>query len=289
MTQPIQKVLFPTDFSENSDHALAHAMRLTNFCKGELIVQHVVNDYFERTPHWTTLFDVRELQMNLDAFAELEMARTLHQMPSIVTVRTVISKGRPAEEIRALAEKEFVDLVVMGSAAGTVTNTVIRTTNRPVLAISSRLHASGTAGVAKRILVATDFSEYSKRVTRYAFQLQQAFDASIYLLHVIETTKAIEYAMRQSHFTDAGERMKEWSMNQLLNLIPDESMDDPRVVRIVETGKASRQIATVAKRIGADLTVLGTHEYGAAHKHLLGTTTDRLLSTIESPLLTLRA
>ena len=70
---PYQKVLFPTDYSRNSEHAFAHAVRLTEFQKGELIIQHVVNDYFERTPHWVTLFDVRQLQLHLDAFAEHEM------------------------------------------------------------------------------------------------------------------------------------------------------------------------------------------------------------------------
>ena len=74
---PYRKVLFPTDFSQNSAHAFAHAVRLTKFDQGELIIQHVVSDYFERTPHWITLFDLRELQLHLDLFAEREMAKTL--------------------------------------------------------------------------------------------------------------------------------------------------------------------------------------------------------------------
>jgi hypothetical protein len=59
-------------------------------------------------------------------------------------------------------------------------------------------------------------------------------------------------------------------MNQLLNLIPDESLDDPKVVRLVETGNASERIAAVAREIGVDLTVLGTHDYGVMHNFLLG-------------------
>src|SRR5947207_9028695 len=43
-----KKILFPTDFSANADKALAHAIRLAEFDKGEVIVQHVVGDYFER-------------------------------------------------------------------------------------------------------------------------------------------------------------------------------------------------------------------------------------------------
>ena len=285
---PYRKVLFPTDYSRNSEHALAHAVRLTEFQKGELILQHVVNDYFERTPHWITLFDLRELQLHLDSYAEKEMAKALSSVAGSVQVRSVISKGRTAEEIVAFAEKECVDLVVMGSAAGSITNAVIRTTNRPVLAVSSHLETSALSGSAEHILVATDFSEHSKKVVKYAFELQKLFGATIYLLYVIETTKAIEFALKQGHLTDAAERMKEWAMNQLLNLIPDESLDDPRIVRLVERGNASERIAAVAREVGVDLTVLGTHEYGSIHRHLLGSTTDRLLSSMESPLLAVK-
>jgi nucleotide-binding universal stress UspA family protein len=285
---PYRKVLFPTDYSRNSEHALEHAVRLTEFQNGELIIQHVVNDYFERTPHWITLFDVRQLQLHLDAFAEQEMSKTLASAGSGVKVRSVISRGKTAEEIAALAEKEFVDLVVMGSAAGNVTNAVIRATNRPVLAVSSKLVSSAWSGSARRILVATDFSEHSKKVVRYAFELRKAIGATIYLLYVIETTSAIEFALKQGHYTDARERMNEWAMNQLLNLVPDEFLDDPKVVRIVETGNPSERISAAAREIGVDLTVLGTHEYGTMHRHLLGATTDRLLSRMESPLLAVK-
>jgi nucleotide-binding universal stress UspA family protein len=113
-------------------------------------------------------------------------------------------------------------------------------------------------------------------------------DATIYLLYVIETTKAIQFALKQGHYTDATERMKEWAMNQLLNLVPDESLNDPRIVRLVESGNASERISAIARENGVDLTVLGTHEYGTMHKHLLGTTTDRLLSRMESPLLAVK-
>jgi nucleotide-binding universal stress UspA family protein len=82
--------------------------------------------------------------------------------------------------------------------------------------------------------------------------------------------------------------MTEWAMNQLLNLVPDEFLNDPTVIRLVETGNASERIATAAREIGIDLTVLGTHEYGAMHRHLLGTTTDKFLSRMESPLLAVK-
>jgi nucleotide-binding universal stress UspA family protein len=285
----LKKILFPTDFSTNADRALAHAVRLANFESGEVIVQHVVESYFEKHPHWATLFDLHELQKFMDMYVEVHMRSTVPKENSKVRIRTVISKGKPAEEISALAEREMVDLIVMGSAKGVVSNQVIRMTNRPVLAVSSQ-RPKDQAGMHKidKIVVATDFSEHSRKVVQYAFDLKAAFDATIYMLYVIETSRAIEFAVRQGHFTDTIDKMREWATNQLINLTPEEFIRDPKVIRLVEYGSPGDTIADVAFEVGADLTILGTHEYGTIHKHLLGTTTDKLLAKSATPVLTVK-
>jgi nucleotide-binding universal stress UspA family protein len=207
-----------------------------------------------------------------------------------VRVRTVLSKGKPAEEISALADRELVDLVVMGSAKGVVTNKVIRMTNRPVMAVSTTPAKASNNDLQKlnTILVATDFSEHSKKIVNYAFDLKRIFGASIYMLYVIETTRAIEFAIRQGQFTDTMEKMRQWAEHQLINLTPDEFVKDPTVVRLVEAGSPGDTIADVAVEVRADLTILGTHDYGTIHKHFIGTTTYRLLPNIASRVLTLR-
>jgi nucleotide-binding universal stress UspA family protein len=285
-----KKILFPTDFSLNANHALLHALRLADFQKGELIVLHVVTDYFEKHSHWSTLFDIHELQKYMDIQVAAEMAKVLPPGTTDVSVRKVISKGKPAEEIAALAEKELVDCIVMGSANGVITNKVIRLSNRPVLAVSSTPGLRDVASPRKtsRIMVSTDFSEHSKRIMRYAFELKRALGASLYMLYVIETPKVIEFGIKQGQFRNTMARMREWATNQLINLTPDEFINDDSVVRIVETGSPSDRIAEVAGEIGADLTILGTHEYGTLHKHLIGTTTDRLLTKSPVPVLTLK-
>src|SRR5262245_17210506 len=285
-----KKILFPTDFSPSAEKALAHAIRLADFNDGEVIVQHVVGDYFERHPHWATLFDVRELQKFMDGYVSAHMSEILPKDCGKVRVRTLISKGKPADEIAAAADREKADLVVMGSAKGVVTNKVIRLTSRPVLAVSAAQAKVEEAGLHKltKILVATDFSEHSKRVIQYAFDLKRIFNASIYMLYVIETGHAIEWAIRQGHFTQSMDKMREWAANQLLNLTPDEFINDPTVIRLVESGSPGDAIADVAFEVGADLTILGTHEYGIVHKHLIGTTTDKLLAKTSTPVLTVK-
>ncbi len=285
-----KKILFPTDFSPNADRALAHAIQLADLDGGEVIVQHVVSNYFEKHPHWATLFDLHEMQKYMTGYVDAHMKNVLPKDPGAVRIRTEISKGKAAEEIAALAERELVDLVVMGSAKGVVTNKVIRMTNRPVLAVSATHPNPDEAGLHKvtKILVATDFSTHSKRVIEYAFDLKRIFDATIYMLYVIETTHAIEWAIRQSHYVHALDKMREWAGNQLINLTPDEYISDPAVIRLVEQGSPGETIADVAYEVGADLTILGTHEYGVVHQHLIGSTTDKLLSKTSTPILTVK-
>jgi nucleotide-binding universal stress UspA family protein len=285
-----KKILFPTDFSANADKALAHAIRLADFDDGEVIVQHVVSDYFEKNPHWATLFDVRELQQFMDGYISVHMPKILPLGSTNVRLQTLISKGKPVDEIVAAAERDKVDLVVMGSAKGVVTNKVIRRTNRPVLAVSATRPNPEDVSLGKlaTILVATDFSEHSKRVVQYAFDLKRIFNASIYMLYVVETTSAIEWAIRQGHLLHGMDKMREWAGNQLVNLTPDEFINDPTVVRLVETGFPGDVIADVASEVGADLTILGTHDYGIVHTHLIGSTTDKLLTKTSTPVLTVK-
>jgi nucleotide-binding universal stress UspA family protein len=284
-----KKILFPTDFSKNADHALVHAVRLADLDSGEVIIQHVVSDFFERHSHWATLFDVHELQKALENYIASHV-KTILPKDGKVQVRGVVSKGRVADEISTLAEKELVDLVVMGSAKGNVTNKVIRMTSRPVLAVSGRRPKTGDTDPHKinKILVTTDFSNHSKKIMEYAFELKKAFNATLYMLFVIETSRAIEFAIRQGRFTDTIDKMRDWATNKLMNLTPDEFTFDPKVVRIVESGVPGDTIADVAFEVGADLTILGTHDYGTMHKHLLGTTTDKLLTKTDTPVLTVK-
>jgi nucleotide-binding universal stress UspA family protein len=287
---PLKKILFPTDFSTNADRALAYAMRLAGIDNGEVIVQHVVADYFDKHPHWTTLFDVHELQKYMDGYAEHLRKDVLPKDIADLNFRTVISKGTLPDEIAALAQSEMADLVVMGSAKGVITNKVIRMTNRPVFAVSAHRRSQNEVGLRKveSVLIATDFSPHSNRVVEYAFDLKRKFDCAIYMLYVIEPRAAVNWAIRQGHLINSREKMREWANNQLINLTPDEFVNDPTVIRLVEEGNAGDTIADVALDVGADLTILGTHEYGAIHSRLVGTTTDELLTKTSTPILAVK-
>jgi len=277
------KILFPTDFSTNANHALENALYL----KGvrDVTIQHVVSTYFEKHPHWSVLFDIHELQKYMDMYVETEMATMPRQTREGINYNTVISEGKPAQQIVELAEKEQVDLIVMGPARGVVTGQVIRAASRPVLAIPPSESELKPLQKISRILVTTDCSTHSQMVVDYAFQLKQLIGCELFLLHVIELTNAIKFGIGQGFFTDAVSKMRVWAKNQMQNLIPPESADDNSIHSLVEEGPVSDKIAECAVAYDVDIVILGAHGYGPVEKHFVGSTTNRLLTKLLQPML----
>jgi nucleotide-binding universal stress UspA family protein len=280
------KILFPTDFSESAKHALENALYLTGI--REVIVQHVVSTYFEKHPHWSTLFDIHEMQKFMDMYIETEMAKVPSQDQGGINYRSVISEGKPAQQIVELADKEKVDLVIMGPARGVITGQVIRASSRPVLAIPESDSQLRPLQKISRILVTTDCSPYSKTVVDYAFQVKQLINCELFLLYVIELSAAIKFGLRQGYFVDAVSKMRTWAKNQLENLTPYQFVKDNSVHWLVEEGPVSDKITECAEAYDVNLVILGAHGYGPVEKHFVGTTTNKVLTKVSQPILTVK-
>ena len=282
----LARILFPTDFSNGADHALENALCLPGL--REVIIQHVVSTYFEKHSHWATLFDIHEMQKYMDMYVETEMKKILPAVASSVNFRTVISEGKPAQQIVELADKERVDCIVMGPAKGVVSGLVIRASSRPVLNIPQDGKETKPLQKVTKMLVTTDCSPHSKKVIDYSFELKRLLDCELFLFHVIELSNTIKFGIRQGYFTDAAARMRTWAKNQLENLTPHEYVTDSSVHRMIDEGSVAEKIAEYAESYNVDLVVLGAHGYGPVQKHFLGTTTDRMLMKVSRPMLTVK-
>jgi nucleotide-binding universal stress UspA family protein len=280
------KILFPTDFSESANHALENALCLTGV--RDVIVQHVVSTYFEKHPHWSTLFDIHEMQKFMNMYIETEMAKVPSQAQGGISYRSVISEGKPAQQIVELADKEKVDLIIMGPARGVITGQVIRASSRPVLAIPKSDSRLRPLQKISKILVTTDCSPYSKTVVDYAFQVKQLIDCELFLLYVIELSAAIKFGLRQGYFVDAVSKMRTWAKNQLENLTPHQFVKDNSVHCLVEEGPVSDKIAECAEAYDVNLVIMGAHGYGPVEKHFVGTTTNKVLTKVSQPILTVK-
>ena len=144
-----KKILFCTDFSENSEPAHEIAVDYAKAFGAELLIIHVVdssgfpNDADWMMPSMLEKFDRFLLQAKESAEARLEsLARECDQ--SGKEVKTFCRIGLPAKEIVSLAVKESADLIVTGThgrtgvkhlVMGSIARSVLKTAHRPVLIV----------------------------------------------------------------------------------------------------------------------------------------------------------
>ena len=148
-----KKVLFCTDFSENADHAFEYAYGITQRDGGLLYMLHVLPD----NPHEAYVegfLDAeaaekiqRAIQEDLDTNYQ---ERYVSKLAEGVSFEIVTKSGREDEEILEFAEKEQVDLIVMGTHGrtgmehvffGSVAEKVLRRSPIPVFIIPSQKKA----------------------------------------------------------------------------------------------------------------------------------------------------
>jgi nucleotide-binding universal stress UspA family protein len=94
-------ILFATDFSSGSQHALAYAAAMARANHSQLILLHAVSNSLE----------VPDLALARQRVADLISAETMHELrPEIIT-----AAGSAAETILKVAKSKYADLIVMGA------------------------------------------------------------------------------------------------------------------------------------------------------------------------------
>jgi len=144
-----RKILFCTDFSENSALARRYALEYTSAFGASLAILHVVNSSRLGYPAFETVvpFDLRELIKSIEESVEKALDELVQECSKVVCEVTTYSRiGVPATEIVRLAEEEQMDLIVMGTHGwtgfrhlilGSTAANVVRTATCPVLTVRS--------------------------------------------------------------------------------------------------------------------------------------------------------
>jgi len=141
---PIKKILWPTDFSGNSEKALPYVTSLTEKYGAEIHVLYVMENL---TVHkWYGEFDRSHIDKILDwerqtARKRLDQTCETHLDGCPLFVKH-IAIGDPAQEILKLIDKETVDMVVMASRGdegnfpfGSVAEKVLKNSSVPVVTV----------------------------------------------------------------------------------------------------------------------------------------------------------
>ncbi len=141
----------------------------------------------------------------------------------------------------------------------------------------------------RKILLPTDFSDYSAAATKYACELAMKFDAELHLLHSLETHLdstpgfgmglALPTYIKESR--DAAEKA-------LAGVLDPKWLTSRTVIQAVVEGSPKVQIIHYARKHDIDLIVISTHgRTGLAHV-IMGSVAETIVRTAPCPVLTVR-
>lgn len=112
----VERILFPTDFSEGSAEALVYAVDLAKRYDAQLHILHVVYDFAKATGSHVPHVSADELYKEMNTWAIKEIERCcLEEIRELPNVQKTVIEGVPYEEIIKFAEKEKSDMIVIGT------------------------------------------------------------------------------------------------------------------------------------------------------------------------------
>jgi nucleotide-binding universal stress UspA family protein len=138
----------------------------------------------------------------------------------------------------------------------------------------------------KKILVPVDFDEPSQRALAYAVELAKPLGAEITILHAYELPY---YGFPDGALIATAEmagRILVGAQSAVAEMADRHENAGVAIKTLVREGPAPEEIDSVAKEIGADLVVMGTHGRRGLRRALLGSVTETVVRTSSRPVLT---
>ncbi|WP_282043931.1 universal stress protein [Winogradskyella flava] len=185
----MNKILVPTDFSEQAENALRVAAMLAKKHNAEIYLLHMMEIPMQQIDPGAVQSDIPEtlffMKLAHKKFEDLMERDFLEGITVYETVKADITFN----EIKESCKEFDIDLIVMGSHGasglkemfiGSNAEKVVRTSDVPVLVIKN-YHASFNI---KDFVFASDFKNDNKKTYEQAIAFAKIFDAKIHLLLV---------------------------------------------------------------------------------------------------------
>ncbi|UCF38123.1 MAG: universal stress protein [Acidobacteriota bacterium] len=293
----IERIVFPTDFSEESERALPHALEIARRFDARISLLHVRTPYGDdpRRPEFR-FFDERKYE----EYVEQCLADLLDGIETQELVETVLVKDvAAASGVLDYADQSEADLIVMGTHGrsglahfllGSVAEKVVRHATCSVLTVASLRKPYRSATDYKKVLIAFDFSDTSRDAVRRGKDFASRFGSEVAVLYVLEQSVFPPFDTTWKASVKQDLKEVEASARKALaaTLDSDESLEGIHLEVIAgdADGKAEAEIVEYASRHEVDLIIMGTHGLSGLNHALLGSTTERVVRTADCPVLT---
>ena len=298
----IKKVLFTTDFSEISNHALPYAIKMAKIFDAELVMLHAVTLY-EHDPN-----DPGHRFPSLESYcAELRRAADKRFQVCAeeigdagVKIRKAVVQGISprAAILDFLRDEGGFGLVVMSTHGrsglshvllGSVAENVIRYSPCPVLVVKNPEHEfldrkTGEVHLRK-ILFPLDFSKESIRPLDLLRAIAARHGSEIIVYHAIDVEiPAIYYTAGIESVLQLDPGLRERVEKKMRELIGTR-LDGLNVHFMVAEGRAAKLIRAFAREQEIDLIVMGAAGSHGIGDFLFGSTASRVIQKAVCPVL----
>ena len=270
-----KNILLPSDFSKNSDNAIAYAIDLVKKNEGELSLLHVFEvPFMAPSSAFTTrekTMKVVEEEMRKISQSKLESIiknNNIDEVPKL----TLLREGNVQEEILEVIKEGDIDLVIMGTKGetanrglfmGSVAKEIVQHAPCPVLAIPDEASFDGI----NKIVYATDLQQDETNTINYMVEFAKLYDASLIILHVDHETE-----------------VKEWSIDLLMDMI--EKTDYPKIAyKEMVLNDVAEGIDDYVEKNRPDILAMTTHTTTLYDKIFHKSITKQLLMHTHIPLL----
>jgi universal stress protein A len=141
--------------------------------------------------------------------------------------------------------------------------------------------------VPRKILVAIDFSDPSRKALQFAVSMAELYGASLSLIHVVEPASFVN-DMSNVVLAKSNKEVAADAKLHLIKLAEAEVPSSIPVTSEVLVGKPFNEIARLATKLKTDLVVIATHGYTGLKHVMLGSTAERVVRHAPCPVLVVR-
>ncbi|MCG8309870.1 MAG: universal stress protein [Cytophagales bacterium] len=271
----LKKILLPTDFSISSKGPMEMAIALAKNFDSEITLLHVIPG----VPKSKEVLDMLKKTVR-DQFTAI---RKKINSSGGKTAEPVIATGNYSDQIIRHAERQDVNLILMGSGKkentgkfklSATTAKVIRKSNKPVWVIKREM----PSGI-KRICCPIDFSEPSRIALNNAIHLAREFRAELTVLNVIAplTDAPLPPNVRLTFEQQSIAEKETFKFERFLSQF---DFHDVKLCREIYQGKPYQEILKRIDVRKSDLLVMGTSGRTGLGRILIGSVTEKVINEI---------